>query len=90
MGNANQVPVFFDTPPSVTKHRKANKSSHMKSTGNRKGCITGMLVCLANVVISTPFKANLGKRYTEWPLPGNNTLTLSEKIQKPTEHLLWE
>uniref|UniRef100_A0A671NPD7 HTH CENPB-type domain-containing protein n=1 Tax=Sinocyclocheilus anshuiensis TaxID=1608454 RepID=A0A671NPD7_9TELE len=51
------------------------------------GGMTSQLQVL-DVVVNKPFKDNLRKRYTEWLLSGNRTLTPSGKIQKPTVSLL--
>ena len=43
-----------------------------------------------DVVVNKPFKDNLRKKYTEWLLSGNHTLTPTGKIQKPSVRLLCE
>ncbi|KAJ8361947.1 hypothetical protein AAFF_G00409250 [Aldrovandia affinis] len=48
MGNADQTPVFFDMPTSVTVHKKGDKSVIVRSTGNEKSRVTLMLACLAD------------------------------------------
>ena len=48
MANADQTPVFFDMPSNVTVGRNSAKSVIVKSTGNKKSCITVMLGVTAN------------------------------------------
>ena len=54
MGNADQTPVFFDMPTSVTVHKRGDKSVIVKSTGNEKSRVTIMLTCLANATKLPP------------------------------------
>uniref|UniRef100_A0A8C5ADR7 HTH CENPB-type domain-containing protein n=1 Tax=Gadus morhua TaxID=8049 RepID=A0A8C5ADR7_GADMO len=53
------------------------------------GGMTSQLQVL-DVVVNKPFKDNLRKKYTEWLLSGNHTLTPTGKIQKPSVRLLCE
>lgn len=48
IGNADQTPVFFDMPTSVTVNKKGEKSVIVKSTGIEKSRVTVMLACLAD------------------------------------------
>ncbi len=48
MGNADQTPVFFDMPTSVTVHKRGDKSVIVQSTGNEKRRVTVMLSCLTD------------------------------------------
>ncbi|KAJ8358119.1 hypothetical protein AAFF_G00032720 [Aldrovandia affinis] len=55
MGNADQTPVFFDMPTSVTVHKKGDKSVIVRSTGNEKSRVTLMLACLADGTKLPPY-----------------------------------
>lgn len=48
MGNADQTPVYFDMPSSVTVNKKGAKSVIVKTTGNEKSRMTVMLCVLAD------------------------------------------
>uniref|UniRef100_A0A8C9ZJZ3 Pogo transposable element derived with KRAB domain n=1 Tax=Sander lucioperca TaxID=283035 RepID=A0A8C9ZJZ3_SANLU len=153
IGNADQTPVFFDMPTSVTVAKKGDKSTMPKEMmpagiilrsqekgwmdtdlvvdwlkvvwGRRRGALhkkRNMLVLDASrghlmepvktqlrkmngdlviipggmtsqlqvldVVVNKSFKDNLRKRYTEWLLSGDHSLTPTGKLQKPAVHLL--
>ncbi|KAJ8403318.1 hypothetical protein AAFF_G00355350 [Aldrovandia affinis] len=55
MGNADQTPVFFDMPTSVTVHKKGDKSVIVRSTGNEKSRVTLMLAYLADGTKLPPY-----------------------------------
>ena len=54
MGNANQTPMFFDLPSSVTMNKKGDKSVPVKPTGNERSRVTVMLACLTDWTKLTP------------------------------------
>lgn len=72
------------TEPVKTQIRKMNGDLVIIPGG-----MTSQLQVL-DVVVNKPFKDNLRKRYTDWLLSGDHTLTPSGKIQKPAVRLLCE
>lgn len=70
------------TEPVKTQLRKMNGDLVILPGG-----MTSQLQVL-DVVVNKPFKDNLRKRYTEWLLSGDHSLTPTGKLKKPAVHLL--
>lgn len=69
MGNADQTPVFFDMPTSVTVHKRGDKSVIVKSTGNEKSRVNVMLTCLADGTKLPPYVILKRKTLPKDPMP---------------------
>uniref|UniRef100_A0A8C6PX15 HTH CENPB-type domain-containing protein n=1 Tax=Nothobranchius furzeri TaxID=105023 RepID=A0A8C6PX15_NOTFU len=79
IGNADQTPVFFDMPTSVTVHKKGEKSVIVKSTGNEKNRITVMLACLADGTKLAPYVILKRKTVPKEPMPAGIIVRAQEK-----------
>lgn len=79
MGNADQTPVFFDMPTSVTVHKRGDKSVIVKSTGNEKSRVTVMLTCLADGTKLPPYVILKRKTLPKDPMPAGIIVRAQEK-----------
>uniref|UniRef100_A0A1A7X7M9 HTH CENPB-type domain-containing protein n=1 Tax=Iconisemion striatum TaxID=60296 RepID=A0A1A7X7M9_9TELE len=79
IGNADQTPVFFDMPSSVTVHKKGEKSVIVKSTGNEKNRVTVMLACLADGTKLPPYVILKRKTVPKEPMPVGIVVRAQEK-----------
>lgn len=79
MGNADQTPVFFDMPTSVTVHKRGDKSVIVKSTGNEKSRVTVMLTCLADGTKLPPYMILKQKILPRDPIPTGIIVRAQEK-----------
>ena len=89
LGKKRNMLVMDDSSGNLTD---AVKTQVRKMNGDLviiPGGVTGQLQVF-DVVVNTPFKDNLSKRYTEWLLSGDHALTPSGRIQKPAVHRLCE
>uniref|UniRef100_A0A3Q1GUX3 Pogo transposable element derived with KRAB domain n=1 Tax=Acanthochromis polyacanthus TaxID=80966 RepID=A0A3Q1GUX3_9TELE len=85
MGNADQTPVYFDMPSSVTVEKKREKSVLVKSTGNEKSRITVMLTCLADGTKLPPYVILRRKTIPKEPTPPGIIVRAQEKGWMETE-----
>ena len=79
IGNADQTPVYFDMPTSVTVNRKGEKSVLVKSTGNEKSRVTVMLTCLADGSKLPPYVILKRKTVPKDPMPAGIIVRAQEK-----------
>ncbi|KAK0153232.1 Pogo transposable element with KRAB domain [Merluccius polli] len=85
IGNADQTPVYFDMPTSVTVNRKGEKSVLVKSTGNEKSRVTVMLTCLADGSKLPPHVILKRKTVPKHPMPAGIIVRAQEKGWMETE-----
>ncbi|KAK0141223.1 Pogo transposable element with KRAB domain [Merluccius polli] len=85
IGNADQTPVYFDMPTSVTVNRKGEKSMLVKSTGNEKSRVTVMLTCLADGSKLPPYVILKHKTVPKHPMPAGIIVRAQEKGWMETE-----
>ncbi|KAK0133215.1 Pogo transposable element with KRAB domain [Merluccius polli] len=83
MGNADQKPVYFDMPTSVTVNKKDAKSLIVRTTGNEKSRVTVMLVCLADG--SKPYVILKHKTVPKEAMPAGIIVRAQEKGWMETE-----
>ena len=79
IGNADQTPVFFDMPTSVTVAKKGEKSVIVRSTGNEKKRITVMLACLADGTKLPPYVILKRKTMPKETMPAGIIVRAQEK-----------
>ncbi|KAM7295706.1 pogo transposable element with KRAB domain [Ixodes scapularis] len=68
IGNADETPIFLDTPSNYVVDVRGSKEVRLRSTGNEKTRVTAMLACMADGHKLPPFL--IFKRKT---LPKNET-----------------
>ncbi|QQP49044.1 Pogo ele1 orf1-h 1e-40-j 4, partial [Caligus rogercresseyi] len=83
--NADQTPVFFDMPSSVTVNKRGEKSVIVRSTGNEKSRVTVMLTCLADGTKLPPYLILKRKTIPKEPMPAGIIVRAQEKGWMDTE-----
>uniref|UniRef100_A0A3Q3FBL7 HTH CENPB-type domain-containing protein n=1 Tax=Labrus bergylta TaxID=56723 RepID=A0A3Q3FBL7_9LABR len=79
IGNADQTPVYFDMPTSVTVNKKGEKSVLVRSTGNERSRVTVMLTCLADGSKLLPYVILKRKTVPKEPMPAGIIVRAQEK-----------
>jgi hypothetical protein len=79
MGNADEIPVFFDMSANTTVDTKGSKSVLVKTTGHENLRITVMLSVLADGRKLTPFVILRRKNLPKEKLPTGNIFNCNEK-----------
>lgn len=85
IGNADQTPVFFDMPSSVTVAKRGDKSVLVRSTGNEKSRVTVMLTCLADGTKLPPYLILKRKTIPKEAMPAGIIVRAQERGWMDTE-----